>query len=437
MFNFRRRGSTAHHNHTTEQSVYVDDLALKDDSGATATATTTSANNSHSNAVATGFDNSALGSYTTVAAMNSNGYVEQWDSLSGSEEGSVETHSEDTSNASDSDSGSDSDIGNDSASDSKRKATKTKQRRPLACSPFDQCPESLKRIPFEELTLEQPPIGSGAFGIVYRGTWRGAQVAVKQLLVILEDRQLEEFVQEAQLMSRASNHPNVAFFFGVTVQSPHYSIVGEFYKRGNVLEWLRRHPKAKWLDVTYMARGAAAGVLHLHREHIIHRDLAARNLLLDSKLCVHVADFGLARTKVQMYAKTSGNLGAIKWLAPEAISKKSYSEASDCFSFGVVLWEMATRGSEPYPDEEIVHIALGVSQGTKRLSIPNNCPELWKRLMTACWAQDPKDRPTFEVIWGQLDGEWKALRRRDKILRQKRRAAKQAATASDAGRGNK
>jgi serine/threonine protein kinase len=101
---------------------------------------------------------------------------------------------------------------------------------------------------------------------------------------------------------RVSNHPNVAFFFGVTVTSPHYSIVSEYYEHGSVAEYLRyyiicllcchyninkhrKNPKVRWIDIVYMARGAAAGVLHLHKEHIIHRDLAARNLLLDGKLC--------------------------------------------------------------------------------------------------------------------------------------------------------
>ena len=46
----------------------------------------------------------------------------------------------------------------------------------------------------------------------------------------------------------------------------------------------RNNPRVKWVDIVYMARCAAAGVMHLHKENIIHRDLAARNLLLDGKL---------------------------------------------------------------------------------------------------------------------------------------------------------
>jgi serine/threonine protein kinase len=110
----------------------------------------------------------------------------------------------------------------------------------------------------------------------------------------------------------------------------------------------------------------------------------------------------LARTKVQMYAKTSGNLGAIKWLAPEAIAMKKYDEKTDSYSFGVVLWELYTKGEEPYMDEEILDIALGVSQGLKRPTLPSDVPEDFRRLMLDCWQQDPKLRPDIEEIWTRL-----------------------------------
>ncbi len=58
----------------------------------------------------------------------------------------------------------------------------------------------------------------------------------------------------------------------------------------------------------------------------------------------------------------SRNQGAIKWLAPEAILTKRYDEKTDSYSFAIVLWELVTRGKEPYEGEEPIPIALGVTQ---------------------------------------------------------------------------
>jgi len=219
----------------------------------------------------------------------------------------------------------------------------------------------------------------------------------------MNEHQLQDFIHEAQIMERVSNHPNIAYLIGITSANPHYCIISEYYENGSVNDYLRKHPNIPWEEIVSIAVGVASGVSHLHKEHIIHRDLAARNLLVDSNGKVHVADFGLARTKVQMYAKTNGNLGAVKWLAPEAISSKHYSEKSDSYSFGVVMWELLTRGKEPYEDQEVLEVALGVSQGLLRLSIPDDCPEQWKKLMLACWAQDPKDRPDFDDMLSILE----------------------------------
>jgi len=145
-------------------------------------------------------------------------------------------------------------------------------------------------------------------------------------------------------------------------------------------------------------------------------------------LPVHVADFGLARIKRQTYAQTNGNLGSIKWLAPEGMFLKredgnwrvngllllaitqQYSESSDVYSFGVVLWELLTRGKEPYPGEEILAIALAVTREKRRPPIPPDCPPVWRDLMQRCWAHEPMDRPTFEEIWQVLDKYWKSLK---------------------------
>jgi serine/threonine protein kinase len=103
-------------------------------------------------------------------------------------------------------------------------------------------------------------------------------------------------------------------------------------------------------------------------EGVIHRDIAARNFLLDAHNNVFVCDFGLARVKTGLYQRTASSLGPVKYMAPESIAKKQYSEASDAWSFGVYMWEV-THVQEPFENCEVFDVAIGVVSGALRLPI--------------------------------------------------------------------
>ena len=189
-------------------------------------------------------------------------------------------------------------------------------------------------VRWNELHIEQV-IGQGSFGIVRVGTFRGMQVAVKELKVgttfvysgkTEEDARREEVMdlkREAATMARVSNHVNVVPFVGVVLE-PTPSVVMEYMPGGSVEELVvvrgERYirDKIKWYAIFKMIRDAAAGVLHLHRQGVIHRDLSARNLLVDKTGAVRVADFGFARIKDENLSNgyTISQVGPIKWMAP-------------------------------------------------------------------------------------------------------------------------
>jgi serine/threonine protein kinase len=165
-----------------------------------------------------------------------------------------------------------------------------------------------------------------------------------------------------------------------------------------------RREVATFGDTVRILRESACGIMHLHKENVIHRDIAARNFLLDERRNVFVTDFGLARVKTAAYQHTNSSMGPIKYMAPESIAKKRYSEQSDVFSFGVYVWEVMHR-REPYAARDAFEIITGVVAGTLRLDVDEfverRAPAL-AALMRECWHAEPKLRPKFADIFERL-----------------------------------
>uniref|UniRef100_A0A914ER02 Protein kinase domain-containing protein n=1 Tax=Acrobeloides nanus TaxID=290746 RepID=A0A914ER02_9BILA len=129
---------------------------------------------------------------------------------------------------------------------------------------------------------------------------------------------------------------------------------------------------------------------------MVHRDLAARNVLLCDNLVAKISDFGLCCTTDETLIH-KGNLAQklpIKWLALEALTDRIFSEKSDIWSFGILVYEVFTFGSIPYAnmnnDEMLVFLQAG-----NRLERPNNvCDELYE-IMKSCWNKYMGLRPNF------------------------------------------
>ncbi|XP_066351896.1 serine/threonine-protein kinase STY8-like isoform X1 [Miscanthus floridulus] len=239
-------------------------------------------------------------------------------------------------------------------------------------------------------------IASGSSADLYRGTYKGHDVAIKCLRSAnLSNPSQVEFLQEV-LILRGVNHENVLQFYGACTKHPNYCIVTEYMPGGNIYNFL--HKQNNFLELHKILRFAidiSKGMDYLHQNNIIHRDLKSANLLLGFDQVVKIADFGVARLgsqEGQMTAET----GTYRWMAPEIINHKPYDYKADVFSFAIVLWELATS-KVPYDNMTPLQAALGVRQGL-RLDTPASVHPRLTKLIRQCWDEDPDVRPTFAEI---------------------------------------
>uniref|UniRef100_G1NZF7 Ephrin type-A receptor 8 n=1 Tax=Myotis lucifugus TaxID=59463 RepID=G1NZF7_MYOLU len=252
-------------------------------------------------------------------------------------------------------------------------------------------------------------IGSGESGEVCYGRLRvpGQQdaVAIKALKAGYTERQRRDFLSEASIMGQF-DHPNIIRLEGVVTRGRLAMIVTEYMENGSLDAFLRTHDgQFTIMQLVGMLRGVGAGMRYLSDLGYVHRDLAARNVLVDGNLVCKVSDFGLSRVLEDdpdaAYTTTGGKI-PIRWTAPEAIAFRTFSSASDVWSFGVVMWEVLAYGERPYWNMTNRDVISSVEEGY-RLPAPMGCPRALHQLMLDCWHKDRAQRPRFSQIVSILD----------------------------------
>ena len=147
---------------------------------------------------------------------------------------------------------------------------------------------------------------SSAFGIVYLGKYRGQYVAIKEINGnIVDEEEIQSFVQEAELMRKLPKHPHILNFIGISPDP--FCIITEFVEKGDLADYLKTNNEINEKQKINWMIDICEGMEHLALHHIIHRDLATRNCLLDSELNVKISDFGLSRIadrNNQIYSKS-------------------------------------------------------------------------------------------------------------------------------------
>ncbi|GAU93147.1 hypothetical protein RvY_05131 [Ramazzottius varieornatus] len=242
-------------------------------------------------------------------------------------------------------------------------------------------------------------LGKGEFGDVVLGFYRGTKVAVKTLK---DPHAVQMFLGEASVMT-ALRHLNLVQLLGVVIDGPSIFLVTEYMDNGNLRDFLRSRGRLHVTkrDQLFFSRDSCSGMAHLEAKKVVHRDLAARNVLLSDRMVAKVCDFGLAW---DINLKTDIDTGKlpIKWTAPEALKHNQFSNKSDMWSFGILLWEIYSFGRVPYQRIPLGDVVKHIEKGY-RMEAPEGCPPEIYDMIRAAWEPVPEARPTFNDLSSRLE----------------------------------
>ncbi|KAJ4434420.1 hypothetical protein ANN_22982 [Periplaneta americana] len=277
--------------------------------------------------------------------------------------------------------------------------------------------------------------------------WEVPRKKVELLRELGQGAQSRMFLNEASVMKAFNTH-HVVRLLGVVSQGQPVLVVMELMANGDLKTYLRSHRPDVCEDpskqpptlkrILQMAIEIADGMAYLAGKKFVHRDLAARNCMVAEDLTVKIGDFGMTRDiyETDYYRKGTKGLLPVRWMAPESLKDGVFTSHSDVWSYGVVLWEMATLASQPYQKMRYLPVGRWVLQKVQYvpsnnsgnllhafcvrifaskfvvkglsndqvlryvidggvMERPENCPDRLYQLMRLCWQHKPTVRPPF------------------------------------------
>lgn len=274
-------------------------------------------------------------------------------------------------------------------------------------------------------------IGKGRFGEVWRGRWRGENVAVK----IFSSREERSWFREAEIYQTVMlRHENILGFIAADNKDngtwTQLWLVTDYHENGSLFDFLNR-TTIDTCTMVRMAHSIATGLSHLHMEilgtqgkpAIAHRDLKSKNILVKANRTCAIGDLGLAvrydATLDTVDIPLNHRVGTKRYMAPEVLDETINSnhfdafKRADVYALGLVLWEIARRCNvggifeeyqQPFydvvpSDPSIEEMRKVVCVDRQRPSIPNRWQSyealrVMSQLMKECWYANAAARLT-------------------------------------------
>ncbi|XP_068459272.1 mixed lineage kinase domain-like protein [Clinocottus analis] len=279
--------------------------------------------------------------------------------------------------------------------------------------------EVIKLIKPKDLVYDFPrePFMTTPTSEVYKGKYHCDPVAIKRYtdtVTISLSEVREIFEKEAKTMQRFASN-NILRMFGICIQdeggpSPQFLIVMEFCEKGSLRQVLDKEGlRLSWTTRARMCRDAARGLYRLHQteeKSKVHGEINSNKFLVAEGYVVKLGGLELAKTETSLRkltkSKVSQSSASLSYSSPEMLDvNQSYNKQSEMYSFGIVLWEVAT-GKKPFDGWSNKEIFEKVGKGTYQEELPSDCPKGLADLIDACRARDCFQRPSAGVLVDRL-----------------------------------
>ncbi|RHZ67417.1 hypothetical protein Glove_301g18 [Diversispora epigaea] len=255
-------------------------------------------------------------------------------------------------------------------------------------------------------------LAEGGFGSIWKAEWidmpeevfefyKSNQVALKKLKNSQEISSvfLKELTANFQCRDKY-----VLPILGLTQDSmtKEYAIVLRYMKNGNLKEFLDQNKLLPWIERLWLLNSFISGLKVIHNKGFVHRDIHPGNLMIteihnNSKYkFIRLGDLGLCRLANE--TSSSGAYGVLPYIAPEVLNKNQYSQSSDIYSVGIIMWIIST-GKRPFANRAYdSELSVDIFNGL-RPKINKGIPQCYAELMESCWHKDPTERPSAEMIY--------------------------------------
>ncbi|UZO14680.1 uncharacterized protein OCT59_006131 [Rhizophagus irregularis] len=245
----------------------------------------------------------------------------------------------------------------------------------------------------------------GGYGIIYKATW--------------------SYTNETVILKRFENSKNIGKYFlnelkslqhcfesynGYIIETYGFTKVPELGDYILVMRYasggdLHKHLQKNFTNITWnqkidILNQVSNGLKTIHDKKFIHRDFHSGNILCDRwNMYRHkwkIGDLGLSQA-VNNRLSNNEIYGVIPYIAPEIFKGSEFSQKSDIYGFGMIMWELTT-GCKPFADVEHDHTLIYKILDGERPKITDDTPKCYTNLMKSCWDPDPKKRPSIKEI---------------------------------------
>uniref|UniRef100_A0A669QXJ9 Mixed lineage kinase domain like pseudokinase n=1 Tax=Phasianus colchicus TaxID=9054 RepID=A0A669QXJ9_PHACC len=263
--------------------------------------------------------------------------------------------------------------------------------------------EAITEIERDQLTFRRHLQDTERYDL-YEGEYLKYPVAIKTFkrpLTTDTVKVRDIFEKEIQTLKKFES-PNILRMYGICIEEkdgiPCFSIVMEYCKHGTLREVLTKQQHLSWEVRIRMALGAARGLYRLHQteeKSRLHGCICSSKFLVAGDYCVKLSGFELCETessiKRKVNKKNLSQVCMLAYIAPENLMDVycPYKRSCEIYSFGIVLWEIATSKIPFEGESEVVY-------GPYQEPVGKDCPEELEKVINQCRAFDPFQRPSAE-----------------------------------------